>query len=275
MKDMFSLENKVCVITGGAGFLAHHVAGAFIEHGASIVLLDLDDIALQDRYQSLIHSRPAAKVLTLRCDITNEQDVSEALLTTTEEFGRVDILINAAANNPALQADATLTHSYRVEDFPMNIWERDLAVGITGAFLCAKHFGSYMSNQQGGVIINIASDLALISPDQRLYEIPGRAPDAQPVKPITYSVSKSAMLGLTRYLATYWASKNVRVNAVAFGGIENGQPQEFLQKVSNLIPLGRLARSDEYSGTLVYLCSDAASYVNGATIVVDGGRTIW
>lgn len=150
----------------------------------------------------------------------------------------------------------------------------EMAVGLTGSFLCAKHYGSAIAlNPQGGSIVNISSDLGLIAPDQRLYRKPGLPDTMQPVKPVTYSVVKSGLIGLTRYLATYWP--NVRCNALCPGGVENNQDEVFLKEVSSRIPMGRLARPDEYQGALLFLLSKASCYMNGATLVVDGGRSTW
>jgi NAD(P)-dependent dehydrogenase (short-subunit alcohol dehydrogenase family) len=164
----------------------------------------------------------------------------------------------------------------RLENFPIDIWKQDISVGLTGAFLCVKHYGYQISkNPEGGSIVNISSDLGLIAPDQRLYSNPELSESQQPVKPVTYSVVKTGMIGLTRYLATYWSEKNVRCNAMCPGGVENGQPDSFLSDVSSKIPMNRLAKSDEYQGTLIWMLSDASSYLNGAIVPVDGGRTAW
>jgi NAD(P)-dependent dehydrogenase (short-subunit alcohol dehydrogenase family) len=142
--------------------------------------------------------------------------------------------------------------------------------------LCAKHYGAAIArNPQGGSIVNISSDLGLIAPDQRLYRKPRLPDDQQPVKPVTYSVVKTGLLGLTRYLATYWADRNVRCNALCPGGVENSQDPGFLREVSGRIPLGRLARPDEYQGALLFLLSAASSYVTGAVFAADGGRSAW
>jgi NAD(P)-dependent dehydrogenase (short-subunit alcohol dehydrogenase family) len=148
-------------------------------------------------------------------------------------------------------------------------------VGLTGSFLCSQVIGGEMARRGRGVIVNVASDLALIGPDQRLYRQPGLPDELQPVKPVTYSVVKSGLLGLTRYLATYWATSGVRVNAISPGGVYTDQPDDFVQRLSNLIPLGRMARMDEYAGAILFLCSDASSYMTGANLIVDGGRTAW
>ena len=164
----------------------------------------------------------------------------------------------------------------RLENFPLDVWNQDIAVGLTGAFLCAKYYGYQISqNPNGGSIVNISSDLGVMAPDQRLYAEEGVVDNRQNVKPVTYSIVKSGMIGLTRYLATYWAEKNVRCNAMCPGGVENGQPNDFLNKVNSRIPMNRLADVNEYQGTLLWMLSDASSYLNGAIVSVDGGRTVW
>ena len=207
-------------------------------------------------------------------DITKQEKLEALRDEIVARFGRLDILINNAANNPKMEAGAEVNFS-RLENFPLAQWEADIAVGLTGAFLCSKVFGSYMASHGGGVIVNVASDLALIGPDQRIYRQPGVAEKMQPVKPVTYSVVKSALVGLTRYLATYWADDKVRVNAISPGGVFNGQPEDFVARLTDLIPLGRMAATDEYQGAIVFLCSDASSYMTGTNLVVDGGRSCW
>jgi len=208
-------------------------------------------------------------------DITNEAMIRAANEDCIARYGHLDGLINNAASNPSVEGEKGQLFS-RLENFDLQQWQQDMAVGLEGAFLCAKHFGQSISrNPKGGSILNIASDLALIAPDQRLYRKTGLKPDQQPVKPVTYSVVKSGLVGLTRYLATYWAEQGVRCNAICPGGVENGQPDAFIEKLSGLIPLGRMARPDEYQGTIVYLMSDASSYMTGSILAVDGGRSCW
>lgn len=209
----------------------------------------------------------------MEVDITSEVKVAGTSAKVLAEFGRIDGLVNNAANNPKVEVDQTKDFS-RLENFPMKAWESDLAVGLTGAFLCSKYFGTAIA-RQGGSIVNISSDLGLIGPDQRLYRDPDLPDERQPVKPVTYSVVKSGLIGLTRYLATYWADRGVRCNALCPGGVENQQSSAFLKEVCARIPMGRLARPDEYQGVLLFLLTDASSYMNGAVISVDGGRTAW
>jgi NAD(P)-dependent dehydrogenase (short-subunit alcohol dehydrogenase family) len=208
-------------------------------------------------------------------DITDEESIKNNAELLINDFGRIDGLVNNAANNPKVENISDVNFS-RLENFPLNVWVDDIAVGLTGSFLCAKYYGHKISqNPNGGSIVNISSDLGLIAPDQRLYKKEGVADNCQNVKPVTYSVVKTGLIGLTRYLATYWADKNVRCNAMCPGGVENGQPDEFMKEINAKIPMGRMARPKEYQGTLVWMLSNASSYLNGAIIPVDGGRTSW
>lgn len=271
--ELFDLTGRVVVITGGAGLLGQRhgevVAGA---GGIPVLadtrtdLFDLDPVGFAERFG------PLASVIGV--DITDSRSVESLLESILSKYHRVDVLINNAANNPKVEAGSDVEFS-RLESFSLEQWQADLAVGLTGSFLCSRVIGGEMAKRGRGVIVNVASDLALIAPDQRLYRQAGLPEELQPVKPVTYSVVKSGLIGLTRYLATYWATAGVRVNAISPGGVYTDQPDEFVQRLSNLIPLGRMARVDEYSGAILFLCSDASSYMTGANLVVDGGRTAW
>lgn len=264
------LQDKVAVITGGARGIGANFCEALAGAGAKIVIADvLDGTALAERLAGA--GGAAAYVKT---DVSSATDVGALRDVTLDRFGTVDILVNNAANNPKVEEAAGAAWS-RLEHFPLDVWEADLAVGLTGAFLCSQAIGSEMARRGKGVILNVASDLAIIAPDQRLYRQDG-VPDAQqPVKPVTYSVVKTALVGLTRYLATYWADAGVRVNAISPGGVYNGQSEEFVTRLSALIPLSRMADVDEYKGAILFLCSDASSYMTGANLVIDGGRSSW
>jgi len=270
--SLFDLTGRVALITGGAGLLGEQHARAIASAGGIPVLLDVTPRAHAKAEQ--LAAEFAVSAWSRLTDITQGQDVAACLQEVLARFGRIDILINNAANNPKMENRADVNFS-RFENFPLEQWAADIGVGLTGAFLCSQVFGTEMARQGRGVIVNVASDLAVIAPDQRLYRQPGLPDHLQPVKPVTYSVVKSALVGLTRYLATYWADRGVRVNAISPGGVFNGQPDDFVARLSNLIPLGRMANLDEYQGAILFLCSDASSYMTGTNLVIDGGRTCW
>jgi len=268
--QLFDLTGRVAIITGGAGLLGYHHGAILAAAGAHVVLLDLASANPQMRANQLTREY-GPECLGLDTDITNEICLQNTCAEIMTKFGRIDILINNAANNPKIEDDNT-TWS-RMENFPLEVWDADIRVGLTGAFLCSRIFGAEMVKRKSGVIVNVASDLAIIAPDQRLYRVEGLQEDQQPVKPVTYSVVKTALLGLTRYLAIYWTSSNIRVNAISPGGVFNGQPEIFLSKLNQLIPMGRMANQDEYQGAILFLCSDASSYMTGTNLVIDGGRS--
>lgn len=271
--NLFDLTGRVVVITGGAGLLGYQHAAAIIGQGGQVVLLDINALGLSDNAQRL-HEETGATAMTLVADITELNQVEEVASQVLSQFGRVDVLINNAARNPKVESSAQKDFS-RLENFPWEQWQLDLNVGLGGAFNCAKVFGHQMAVQGSGVIINIASDLGVIAPDQRLYRVEGRDPDQQPVKPVTYSVVKHGLIGLTKYLATYWCEQGVRCNALSPGGVYAGQNDIFVSKLTQLIPQGRMAQADEYRGAIVFLASDASAYMNGANLVMDGGRSTW
>ena len=273
LPDLFSLKDRNALITGGCGLLGRQHAEAIAKAGGTPVLADIpaaQPLATAQQLSELWQSR----VIGCEVDITSEADIAKTCDDLDAKNCKIDILINNASNNPKVE-NATSTQFSRLENFPLETWHNDISVGLTGAFLCSKVFGPEMAKRGKGVIINVASDLALISPDQRLYRVNDVEEGQQPVKPVTYSVIKSGLIGLTRYLATYWAHQGVRVNAISPGGVYTSQPDEFVHRLSNLIPLGRMARIDEYQGAILFLCSDASSYMNGANLVIDGGRTTW
>jgi NAD(P)-dependent dehydrogenase (short-subunit alcohol dehydrogenase family) len=269
----FDLTGRVAVVTGGAGLLGSRHCEALASAGAAPVVVDLDDAAAVALAESL-RERHGVDASAHVADITDEGAVEELLRDVVTHYGRIDILINNAANDPKVDASGDPGWA-RLDRFARSQWDADLDVGLTGAFLCSKVIGSELARRGGGVILNIASDLAVIAPDQRLYRVDGAPEERQPVKPVSYSVVKSGLVGLTRYLATYWAESGVRVNAISPGGVRAGQPDEFVDRLSTLIPLGRMAQPDEYMGAVLFLCSDASSYITGHNLVADGGRSVW
>jgi len=273
VSELFDLTGRVAIVTGGAGLLGYHHGAILAAAGAHVVLLDLAvaNPALRAEQLQLAHG---PECLGIAADITSEKSLESVRAQVMARFGRVDILINNAANNPKVEDQKPGQPWSRLENFPLATWNADIAVGLTGAFLCSRVFGQEMVKRGGGVILNVASDLAVIAPDQRLYRQEGLPENEQPVKPVTYSVVKTALLGLTRYLSTYWVTSGVRVNAISPGGVFNGQPDEFTAKLHALIPMARMAKRDEYQGAILFLCSDASSYMTGQNLVVDGGRSV-
>lgn len=271
--SLFRLDGRVAVITGGAGLLGYQHAATIAGLGGIPVLLDINGEALATNAVRLAEET-ACQAPTYVVDITDLQALEAVGQQLLAEHGRVDILINNAARNPKVESAGDKDFS-RLEHFPWEQWQLDLNVGLGGAFNCAKVFGAQMARQGRGVIVNIASDLGVIAPDQRLYRVEGREAEQQPVKPVTYSVVKHGLIGLTKYLATYWCEQGVRCNALSPGGVYAGQNDVFVSKLTQLIPLGRMAEADEYRGAIAFLCSDASIYMNGANLVMDGGRSTW
>jgi NAD(P)-dependent dehydrogenase (short-subunit alcohol dehydrogenase family) len=274
--DKFDLSGKTALITGAAGLLGVEHSAALLASGATVVLTDVSQTALKSAREILVRDGDASRIIISQMDITRPDAIRAVAEDLAVRQIRVDILINNAAIDPKVDGDKGILEASRLENFSLDQWDLQVAVGLTGAFLCSQVFGTAMAaDGKGGVILNIASDLSVFSPDQRLYRKEGIAADQQPVKPVTYSVIKAGLVGLTRYLATYWADQGVRANALSPGGVFNGQGEEFVQRLTSLIPLGRMANRDEYRSAVQFLCSDASAYLNGQNIVMDGGRCVW
>lgn len=273
--DPSDLTGKVAVVTGAGGLLGPQHATALALAGCTVVLTDVRPAAALTAAAVVTNEAPFARADHLPLDVTSPTSVGAALQLVLERHGRVDILVNNAALDPKVGDSGGGPGLSRFERYSLAHWNAEIAVGLTGAFLCCQAFGSWMADHEGGAILNIASDLSVFAPDQRIYRREGLADDEQPVKPVTYSVIKTGLVGMTKYLATYWADKSVRVNALSPGGVYTGQPDEFVRKLTNLIPIGRMATPDEYRGAVVFLCSDASRYMTGQNIVLDGGRSVW
>lgn len=268
MSDFFNLKKKVIVVTGAAGLMGIEHCEAILEHNGIPILLDVDHERLQ-KAKSRLDKKFSSNVSIFTVDITSETAIKACAEIIQDKFKIIDGLINNAANNPKVESSDKTNFSNELSNFSLDAWNNDISVGLTGAFLCTKYFGYLIAQgKNGGSIINISSDLGLIGPKQSLYS-------KNSFKPVSYSVVKTGIIGLTRYTATYWADKNVRCNAICPGGIENNQPETFIRRISKEIPLGRLAKKHEYQSSIIWILSDASSYLNGSVIPIDGGRTAW
>lgn len=276
VSEKFDLSGKTALITGAAGLLGMEHTEALLESGATVVLTDIDKDNLTSALESLSAKGFSTLIHTCVMDVSKPDSVRTVADELTGKGLHVEILVNNAAIDPKVKGDEGVLETSRLENFSLDQWDLQVSVGLTGAFLCSQVFGSQMARSgEGGVILNIASDLSVFSPDQRLYRKNDLSADMQPVKPVTYSVIKAGLIGLTRYLATYWADQGVRANALSPGGVFNGQGEDFVQRLTSLIPLGRMADCDEYRAAVQFLCSDASAYLNGQNIVMDGGRSVW
>ena len=265
---MFDLRNKNIIITGGAGLMSSNFIEGILEYGGNPIILEKDQKKLS-LLKKNIKSKFKINLNSYLVDITNSSEVKKNSKILEKKFKRIDALINNAARNPIFN-DRIKNSSFA--DFDIKEWLQDCKIGLTGSILCSQIYGSIISkNLNGGTILNISSDLGLISPDQRLYKTKNKIFE----KPVSYSVIKSGLIGLTKFTSTYWADKNVRCNCICPGGIEDKQSKVFLKKIKKLIPLGRMAKKNEYNGLIVFLLSDASSYINGSIISADGGRTAW
>lgn len=272
---LFDLSGRVALITGGAGLLGQQHAAAIAEAGGHAVIVDLSAAEAENAAAQVTRASGVA-ALGLRADITRKADVEAMVAATTARFGRVDILINNAALTVKGGAGRAADYFASFEQYPQDLWEDALRVNLTGTFLCCQAVGKVMVAQGSGVVLNIASDVGTISPDQRIYEGVKNPHTGTPFNtPIGYATTKAGIINLTRYLATYWADKGIRVNCLSPGGVNTGHDPVFVANVTARIPLGRMAKPDDYKGAVLFLVSDASSYMTGANLIVDGGRTAW
>lgn len=268
--DKFRLDGKTALVTGGAGLLGKEFCATLAQAQANVVVADLNEKAAEAVANEISASNP--KAIGIGVDVTSETSVRALVEKTVATFGRLDILVCSAAMDPKFDPQHAGKHNNAFEDYPLDAWRSAVDVNLTGLFLCAREASRQMIKQNSGVIINICSTYGLVGPDQRIYEKPGQPPQ---YKPVYYSVTKAGVLGLTRYLATYFGGKNIRANALTPGGVFNNHEEPFVTNYSARTVLGRMARKDEMSGALLFLASDASSYMTGSNLVVDGGWTAW
>jgi NAD(P)-dependent dehydrogenase (short-subunit alcohol dehydrogenase family) len=272
----YDLTGRTALVTGAGGLLGRQHVTALVESGARVVVSDIGQAQAEAAIAAIKTDWRSADLIPAALDVTSLESVRAVGDDLARRGVSVDILVNNAAIDPKVTSSPGVMHSSRFEAFPVPQWQTEIAVGLTGAMLCAQVFGGAMAARGRGVILNIASDLGVIAPDQRLYRQPNvTREEEQPVKPVTYSVIKHGLIGLTKYLATYWADQGVRVNAISPGGVFNNQDPAFVEKLTRLIPMGRMARVDEYCAAVQFLCSDASSYMTGQNMIMDGGRSVW
>lgn len=262
MKDLFSLEGKVAIVTGGSGMLGGEFVKTLRGAGAKVAVFDLKEGKSSD-----------SGISYYIVDISKKESIESAVQDIKKKWGTPRVLVNAAAMDVppsyASESGGGLFETKQMEE----IYDKMMQVNVKGMLLCSQVVGNEMAAGSGGSIINIASIYGSISPDQRIYARKGKAGSF--TKPIAYCISKSAVYNMTRYLATYWPGKNVRVNTLTFGGVFNNQDPEFVANYSSKVPLGRMAKRDEYNGAVLFLASDASSYMTGSDMVVDGGYMAW
>ena len=257
---MYDLSDKVVLVTGGAGLLGEMHSQAIVENGGKVIIGDINLDATK-KVCDAINSKYPGKAHPVYLNVLDKTSIQNVLKTHSD----INVLINNAAIDPKVTGTTGPSGSF--ESLSIEEWNLSVDVMMKGTFLCSQVFCPYFKKNGGGIVINISSDLGVIAPDQRIYD--------GSKKPITYSAAKHGIVGMTKYLATYYADSNVRVNSLSPGGVYVNQPEDFVERLTNLIPVGRMAKKDEYKGSIVFLCSDASKYMTGHNLIVDGGRTVW
>ena len=270
ISKLFDLEGRNIVITGASGLLGSQYANTLSSAGANIILLDIDT-AKNEKLKSTLIKKYKNKISAYTLDISDQIKVNKTSKKIIKDFKKIDGLINNAAYTSKGAKEKSDNAFGAFENFPIDIWQKSLDFNLSGVFFCSQAFGKIMAKQGKGVIVNIASTYGLVGADQRIYGKSGLN------LPISYAATKGAIVNFTRYLAAYWHGKNIRVNTLSPGGVMDKTYQEksFIKKYSEKTILGRMANKDEYNGAMLFLISDASSYMTGANLVVDGGWTSW
>jgi len=269
--NLFDLTGKTALVTGAGGLLGPKHAEAMLDFGANVVLTDWHEDRVKKVSDQLNQKYGENRTSYYYMDVTNK----ESIAAVASKLSVVDILINNAAKDPKPKQGDALSPASRFETMTEKFWNEGIDAALNGTFLCSQVFANKMLESGGGVILNISSDLGVIAPDQRIYRKDNLKEEQQSVKPITYSAAKWAIVGMTKYLAVYFAKKNIRVNCLSPTGVANGYPEDFVSKLTNIIPMGRMADRNEYKSAVVFMCSEASSYMTGHNLVMDGGKTVW
>ena len=271
VRNVFDLTGKTAMITGAGGLLGPKHAEAIIEFGGNVILTDHHLDRVEKKVAELNNKYGADSAVGYHMDVTDPKSVQAVV----DLCGKIDILINNAAKDPKVKKGGGLTPDSRFETMTPEYWNEGVDAAMNGTFFCSQAVANKMLENGGGVILNVASDLGVIAPDQRLYRRDDVEDDMQNVKPITYSAAKWAIIGMTKYLAVYFAEKNIRVNSISPTAVYNNHPEEFVEKLTNIIPMNRMSHIDEYKGAIVFMCSDASTYMTGENVVIDGGKSVW
>ena len=274
-KNFFNLKNKIIIITGGSGFLGSEFSSTLSDVGAIPIILDKNKTSLELLKKKFFKKRQRGSFFLV--DLNNETKVNVVINSIIKKYKKIDCLINAAGltGEDMLKTDSNFFEKF--ENYDFKLWQKSLNGNLSSAFILTKSVAKHMLKRKKGSIINIASDVGIISPDHRIYEA-NKKINYKGVNfntPLSYSVAKSGIISMTRYLATYWAKKGIRVNCVSPAGVYKKHNKKFIEQLSEKIPMGRMAKPEELTGAIIYLCSEASSFVTGHNLVIDGGRTIW
>jgi len=266
--EMFSLKNRTAIVTGALGLIGREHCKALSDAGANVIVADLDESECIEFARLL-----STESIGIALDVTDPESIKKLRDKVLEKFVHIDVLVNNAAINDMFENPKTAAEQSKFENYPLELWQKSIDVNLTGVFLCSQILGTEMAKQKSGSIINIASTYGITAPDQSLYIKEDGTQSFY--KPPAYSATKGAVIAFTKYLAAYWGKDGVRVNTLTPGGVENNQDEFFIEKYSSNTPLGRMAKPTDYKGALIFLASDASSYMTGANLIVDGGWTAW
>jgi NAD(P)-dependent dehydrogenase (short-subunit alcohol dehydrogenase family) len=263
---LFDMKNKVVVLTGSSGRLGTEYSHILSQSGAQLVLIDKNS-KQNEKLANSLKNQYNSNPLTISMDISNQNEVKDMVTVIIKKFKKIDVLINNAFYNPSQSKFSSLPF----EQFPLDLWNEVLSVNLTGVFLCSQEIGKIMAKRKKGVITNISSIYGMVGADQRIYGSSGLN------SPVSYAATKGAIINLTKYLAAYWQGKNIRVNSLTLGGVidTSYMSKQFIKNYSKKTILGRMANKNEYNGAILFLCSDASSYMTGTNLVLDGGWTAW
>lgn len=269
-KNIFNLRNKVAVVTGASGMLGKEFSSALAEYGSDVALIDLDKKKV-DKHAKKLDKAFKSCCKGYSCDVSNESEVKDTIISIEKEIGKIDILINNAAS----KTDSLDKYFMSLEKYELDTWKKVLDVNLNGMYIVAKEIGSRMAKRNRGSIIQTSSIYSsLMASDQSIYE-GSKYLGVKINTPAAYAVSKAGVVGLTLHLASYWAKNKVRVNTLSPGGVFSGQNDKFVENYSKRIPLGRMAKKEEMIGAILFLASDASSYVTGQNLFIDGGLNAW